>query len=242
MSLFVFTPKFTKAHLNASFQNVDLESGAMYKSTLINPFHYAPQTNRTMVKAASNELEEERNKMNWRIVEKDKKQVTSVIKGIGQINTMEDVCMTCANMCGVQLAIVDALKNKPILYQFVWKIIKFIENKKTKTWLHDNKDCIMNLPMVFMGKIHHFFQHLANFLQNSVNTNKVEVGDSVFETKIVKTGVKLGAKFINKMIEHVENNSIPKDIPTFAKSLFVKQTAGGANTLATAKSNATKNQ
>jgi hypothetical protein len=104
----------------------------MYKSTLINPFHYAPQTNRTMVKAASNELEEERNKMNWRIVEKDKKQVTSVIKGIGQINTMEDVCMTCANMCGVQLAIVDASKNKPNLYQFIWKIIKFIESKKTK--------------------------------------------------------------------------------------------------------------
>ncbi len=96
--------------------------------------------------------------------------------------------------------------------------------------------------MVFMGKIHHFFQHLANFLQNSVNMNKVEVGDPVFETEIVKTGVKLGAKFINKMIEHVENNSIPKDIPAFAKSLFVKQTAGRANTLAAAKSNATKNQ
>jgi hypothetical protein len=72
-----------------------------------------------------------------------------------------------------------------------------------KTWLRDDKDCIMHLPMVFMGKIHHFFQHLANFLLNSVNTNKVEVGDSVFETKIVKTGVKLGAKFINKMIKHV---------------------------------------
>jgi hypothetical protein len=87
-----------------------------------------------------------------------------------------------------------------------------------------------------------FFQHLANFSQNSINTNKVEVGDSVFETKIVKTGVKLGAKFINKMIEHVEDNLIPNDIPAFAKSLFVKQTAGGAITLATAKSEATKNQ
>jgi hypothetical protein len=73
LSLFVFTPKFTKAHLNASFQNVDLEIGAIYKSTLINPFQYAPQTNRTMVKAASSELEEECNKLNWRITNKDKK-------------------------------------------------------------------------------------------------------------------------------------------------------------------------
>ncbi len=34
-------------------------------------------------------------------------------------------------MCGVQLAIVDVSKfTKPLLYQFAWKIIMFIENKK----------------------------------------------------------------------------------------------------------------
>jgi hypothetical protein len=43
---------------------------------------------------------------------------------------MEDVCMTCANMCGVQLAIVDVSKSKPLLYQLAWKFIKFIKNKK----------------------------------------------------------------------------------------------------------------
>ncbi len=83
LSLFVITPKFTKAHLNASFQNVDLELGAIYKSTLINPFQYALQTNRAMVKAASSKLEEERNELNWRITDKDKKQVTIVIERVG---------------------------------------------------------------------------------------------------------------------------------------------------------------
>jgi hypothetical protein len=226
LSLFVFTPKFTKAHLNPSFQNVDLELGAIYKSTFINTFQYAPQTNRTMVKAASSELEEECNKMIWRITDKDKKQITSVIEGVGQINSMEDVCMTCANMCRVMLAIVDVSKSKPLLYQFAWKIIKFIENKNKKTWMRDNRDSIAHLPMVFMAKIHQMFMHLANFSQNSLNTNKVELGDSDFDTRLVKTGVRLGTKFINKMIEHVENNLAPKEIPNFAKSLFVKQTAG----------------
>ncbi len=144
-------------------------------------------------------------------------------------------------MCRVQLAIVDVSKSKPLLYQFAWKIIKFIENKKTKTWLCDNIDSIAHLPMVFISKIHPFFQHLANFSQNSINTNKVEVGDSAFETKLVKTGVKLWAKFINKMIKHVEDNLLPKDIPAFVKSLFVEQTAGGIITLATTNTNA-KNQ
>jgi hypothetical protein len=85
-----------------------------------------------MVKAASSKIEEERNKIEWRINNKDKRQTTSIIKGAGQINSMEDVCMTCANMCGVQLAIMDVSKSKPLLYQLALRFIKFIKNKKTK--------------------------------------------------------------------------------------------------------------
>ena len=81
-----------------------------------------------LVKAANSEMEEEWNEMNWRIVEKDRKQISLMIEGVGRITSMNDVPMTCANVCGVQLAIVDVLTSKPILYQFAWKIIKFIEN------------------------------------------------------------------------------------------------------------------
>jgi hypothetical protein len=95
--------------------------------------------------------------------------------------------------------------------------------------------------MVFMSKIHQFFQHLANLSQNSLNTNKAKVGNSAFETKLVKTGVKLGANFINKMIKHVEDNLLSEDIPAFAKSLFVEQTAGQIITLSTTNTDA-KNQ
>jgi hypothetical protein len=61
MSLFVFPQKFTKAHLNASFQSINIGTGMIYKSTSINPFHYAPQTNRALVKAANSKMEEEQN-------------------------------------------------------------------------------------------------------------------------------------------------------------------------------------
>jgi hypothetical protein len=53
-----------------------------------------------------------------------------MIKGVGGVNNMEDVAMMCANICGVQLAIVNVSEGKPLLYQFAWKLIKFIENKK----------------------------------------------------------------------------------------------------------------
>jgi hypothetical protein len=51
----------------------------IYKSALVHPFHYAPQTNRKLVKDAAKEIKEECNKINWRIVEKDRKQVSSMI-------------------------------------------------------------------------------------------------------------------------------------------------------------------
>ncbi len=73
MSLSIFPQKITKVHLNASFQSVDLEVGSIYKSTLMYPFHYTPQTNCAMAKVVSSKIEEERNNINWRISDKDKR-------------------------------------------------------------------------------------------------------------------------------------------------------------------------
>jgi hypothetical protein len=132
MSPVCFPPKFTKGHLNASFQSSDIETGAIYKSTSINPFQYAPQNNRALVKAAMVEMEKTRNKINWKVVEKDRRQISSIIEGVGRVKSIKDVAMTCANMCGVQLAIIDVTTNKPLLFQFALKVIRFIENKKNK--------------------------------------------------------------------------------------------------------------
>jgi hypothetical protein len=93
--------------------------------------------------------------------------------------------------------------------------------------MHDNSDRIAHLPMVFMRKIDQFFMHLALFLQSLINTNKIEVGDHKFETKMVSTAVKLASKFFSKMQEHVDDNSIPKDVPAFARSIFVDASGGG---------------
>jgi hypothetical protein len=79
---------------------------------------------------AATKMDEEQNKINWRIVEKDRSKISLMIKGVGCVNSMEEVAMTCANMCGIQLAMVDIVAGKPLLYQFAWKIIRFIENKK----------------------------------------------------------------------------------------------------------------
>jgi hypothetical protein len=61
MLLVVFPQKFTKGHLNASFQSSDLKMGLMYKSMSLNPFHYAPQGNRKMILEAATKMDEERN-------------------------------------------------------------------------------------------------------------------------------------------------------------------------------------
>jgi hypothetical protein len=62
MSLSIFPKNFTKAHLNMNFQCINLEANMMYMNSSINPFHYAPQNCRTLVKAALVKIEEERKK------------------------------------------------------------------------------------------------------------------------------------------------------------------------------------
>ncbi len=116
MSLIVSPPKFTKGHLNASFKSLDLETGSLYKLTNINPFLYAPQGNRKLIMEAATKMDEEQNKINWRIVEKDRSKISSMIEGVGRVNSMEEVAMTCANMCGVQLTKVDIAAGNPLLY------------------------------------------------------------------------------------------------------------------------------
>jgi hypothetical protein len=131
MSLVCFPPKFMKGHLNASFQSFDLEAGAIYKSTSLNPFQYAPRNNHVLVKAATSEMEEAHNEIIWKVIDKDRKQISLIIEGVGRVNSMEDMAMTCPNMCGMQLDIINVSTTKPLLYQFALKMIKFIENKKT---------------------------------------------------------------------------------------------------------------
>jgi len=77
-----------------------------------------------------------------------------------------------------------------------------------------------------MSKIHQFFMHLASFSQNLINTNKIETGNDKFETRSVSVAVKLASNFFAKMQEHIDDNSIPKDVPAFAKSFFVEARGG----------------
>ena len=139
--------------------------------------------------------------------------------------------MTCANMCGVQLAMIDIAAGKPILHKFAWKVIWLIENKKTKTWMCDNADRITHLPMFFMEKNHQVFLHLACFSQNSINTNKIELGNEDFDTKMVVTAVNLALKLPSKMQEHIDNNSFPKDVPAFAGGFLSMPPGEGSFTL-----------
>jgi hypothetical protein len=66
---------------------------------------------------ANNKIKEERNKFKWCTVEKDRKQISALIKEVGCINSMEDVPMMCANICRVLITIIDVAIAKPLLYQ-----------------------------------------------------------------------------------------------------------------------------
>jgi hypothetical protein len=68
--------------------------------------------------------------------------------------------------------------------------------------------------------------HLASFSQNSINTNKIELGDNNFDTKMVVTPIRLASKFFSKMQEHINDNSFPKEVPAFAQGFFANAAGG----------------
>jgi hypothetical protein len=43
---------------------------------------------------AATKMDEKQNKINWRIVKKDRSKISSMIEGVGRVNSMEEVAMT----------------------------------------------------------------------------------------------------------------------------------------------------
>ncbi len=103
-------------------------------------------------------MEEQRNKLNFQITVTQCMKTMTNIEGIGRITTMDDVPMTTTNICGVQMAIVSMYLDRPFLYQLVWKMLKYVKNKKFICRHAHNSTSLGHLPMVFMGKLHQFLK------------------------------------------------------------------------------------
>jgi hypothetical protein len=54
------------------FQSHNLELAAIYKSTSMNPFHYAPQLDQILAATAKKEVNEEQNEMCFAIAESNR--------------------------------------------------------------------------------------------------------------------------------------------------------------------------
>jgi hypothetical protein len=59
---------------------------------------------------------------------------------------MEDVAMMCANICGMQLAIIKIAVGKPLLSQYAYKMICFIENKKMPASMRALRSSLRTYP------------------------------------------------------------------------------------------------
>jgi hypothetical protein len=140
---------------------------------------------------------------------------------------MDDVAKMCANICGIQLAIINITAGKPLLYQYAWKMIRLIENKLSLAGMRATCSPSRTCPC-FCWKTSSFFQHLALFSQNSINTNLVEHSNhgKGLNIKSVSTAVKLASKFLKKMTKHINDDIVPKEVPAFAHTLFVEQPGG----------------
>jgi hypothetical protein len=222
-SMAAFDTKFVMALMNANFATTELDAESASKSTSINAFSYAPQNNKLKTQQKLADIQAHQNESLFNINEKDKKETSAYIEGIGQIETTEDVISACANICGITFAIVDTTgNNKPLLHQVAMKIIIFLRERSTSGWMRDNKNECAHLPYVFMWEIQKILQSLARFSKNSVNIRTIQANanESDLEISEITAAVKSFSTFMTKMNDHVINDTVPKTIPRFAKSFI----------------------
>ena len=221
MSMTHFDKKFATGILNARFQYTDLDGATAYESTEINIFHFGPQSDASLVNAARIRDANARNEIDFKIHESQRTKMNSTIEGIGRVNNIEDVVKVCANMCGIIRSIIDMQKGGyPLLHEFAIKIVLCIRNPSFQRWYLKNSDKLTHLHFIFMQKLHHVFVLLAQFSSNSKNTNSIKLGKSTFDNKNLNGAIKYASSFLIKMEEYVDEDSVPTDVPSFARGII----------------------
>ncbi len=71
-----------------------------------------------------------------------------------------------------------------------------------------------------MQKLHHVFVLLAQFLSNSKNTNSIKLGKSTFDNKNLNVTIKYASSFLINMEEYLTEDSVPTDVPSFARGII----------------------
>ncbi len=61
---------------------------------------------------------------------------------------------------------------------------------------------------------------LAHFSSNSKNTNSIKLGKSTFDNKNLNGTIKYASSFLIKMEKYVAEDSVPTDVPSFARGII----------------------
>ena len=101
--------------LNARFQYTQLGDNN-YKSTDINLFHFAPQSDTDLVSKAIQGDAYAQNKEDNLVPGSHCTKGKTVIKGIGRVSFMSNVVKVCANFIAIMHAIIDIEQGKPFIY------------------------------------------------------------------------------------------------------------------------------
>jgi hypothetical protein len=121
-------------------------------------------------------------------------------------------------------AIVDTTgDNKPMLHQVATKIIFFLRGKMTTDWLRDHKNDCAQLLFVFMWEIQRFLQCLVKFSKHSVNIRNIQTNVPDLDTSEITSAVKNFSTFMTSMNDHVSNDTVPTNIPRYARSFITSK-------------------
>ena len=198
-----------------------MDGAAAYESTEINVFHFGPQSDVSLVNAARIPDANARNEIKFKVHESQRTKTNSTIEGIGRMNNIKDVVKVCANLCAIIRSMIDVQGGGyPLLHDFAVKIILRIRSPSFQRWFLKNSSQLAHLHFIFMQKLHYVFVLLAQFSSNSKNTNSIKLNKSTFDSKNLNVAIKYASSFLIKMEEYVSEDSVPTDVPSFARGII----------------------
>jgi hypothetical protein len=152
--MYHISKNFATAILNCNFQQMNLDL-LSFKTSSITILSFVGQNDSTKVEEYREAEQLTQNERVFDIIEAHWKTLTSTIKGLGKITSMDCIIKISANMCCIAMALFDIQPGNPVpvLYSTCIKMIEFIKHLDFIRWHVDLKENVPQLLHIFLNML-----------------------------------------------------------------------------------------
>jgi hypothetical protein len=209
---------FASVFLSSNDQQTPLDS-LKFETSLVTILSFVGQNNIAKIELHCETEQLAKNKREFDFINTHCKALKTTIEGLGMITGMVCILKICANICCIITALfhIDGNNPVPILYSVCIKTIDFVNHLDLIQWHASVRNCIPQLPFIFLNMLQQVLSQSAIFSTNNVNIGLIECGNNGvnLNTAQLSKVTKLVSHFFECMDNHILEGSYPDTVPAF---------------------------